>query len=80
MYGIEDCRKLFDLLVLYIVGSQNICFGSLPDACLFSKQIATISANNDRDVGELITKAMEKVGKDGTITIAVSHYHMTLVL
>ena len=34
------------------------------------KQVATISANNDPEIGEMIAKAMEKVGKDGTITIA----------
>lgn len=34
------------------------------------RQIATISANNDVEIGEMIAKAMEKVGKDGTITIA----------
>lgn len=34
------------------------------------KQVATISANNDTDVGSIIAEAMEKVGKDGTITIA----------
>ncbi|MGC1878945.1 MAG: chaperonin GroEL [Rhabdochlamydiaceae bacterium] len=34
------------------------------------KQIATISANNDIEVGSIIAEAMEKVGKDGTITIA----------
>ncbi len=34
------------------------------------KQIATISANNDPDIGAIIAQAMEKVGKDGTITIA----------
>lgn len=33
-------------------------------------QIATISANNDKEVGKLISDAMEKVGRDGTITIA----------
>ncbi len=33
------------------------------------KQIATISANNDPEIGGIIAKAMEKVGKDGTITI-----------
>src|ERR1700722_7753200 len=33
------------------------------------KQIATISANNDADIGAIIAQAMEKVGKDGTITI-----------
>lgn len=33
------------------------------------KQIATISANNDLEIGLMISQAMEKVGKDGTITI-----------
>lgn len=34
------------------------------------KQIATISGNNDAEIGRIIAEAMEKVGKDGTITIA----------
>ncbi len=32
-------------------------------------QVATISANGDTDIGSIIAKAMEKVGKDGTITV-----------
>jgi chaperonin GroEL len=32
-------------------------------------QVASISANNDKTVGELIADAMEKVGKDGVITV-----------
>ena len=32
-------------------------------------QIGTISANNDKAIGELIAEAMEKVGKDGVITV-----------
>jgi chaperonin GroEL len=32
-------------------------------------QVATISANNDKAIGELIADAMEKVGKDGVITV-----------
>jgi len=32
-------------------------------------QVATISANNDREIGNLIADAMEKVGKDGVITV-----------
>ena len=32
-------------------------------------QIGTISANNDTTIGELIAEAMEKVGKDGVITV-----------
>jgi chaperonin GroEL len=32
-------------------------------------QVATISANGDKDVGNLIASAMEKVGKEGVITV-----------
>jgi len=32
-------------------------------------QVATISANGDKEVGEIIADAMDKVGKDGTITV-----------
>ena len=33
------------------------------------KQVATISANGDTEIGEMIADAIEKVGKDGVITI-----------
>ncbi len=32
-------------------------------------QVATISANNDSGIGDIIADSMEKVGKDGTITV-----------
>jgi len=32
-------------------------------------QVGTISANNDNEIGDMIAEAMEKVGKDGVITI-----------
>jgi chaperonin GroEL len=32
-------------------------------------QVATVSANNDSQIGEIIAEAMERVGKDGTITV-----------
>ena len=32
-------------------------------------QVGTISANNDKEVGDLIAQAMDKVGKDGVITV-----------
>src|SRR5512145_3249911 len=35
-------------------------------------QVASISANNDRTIGDLIADAMEKVGKDGVITVEES--------
>src|SRR5687767_10134348 len=33
------------------------------------KQVATVSANWDENIGEIIADAMDKVGKDGTITV-----------
>jgi len=33
------------------------------------RQVATVSANWDGDIGEIIADAMDKVGKDGTITV-----------
>jgi len=36
------------------------------------KQIATISANNDNEVGELVTSAMEKVGREGVVFVEES--------
>ena len=33
------------------------------------KQVATISANGDTEIGAIISEAMDKVGKDGTITV-----------
>ncbi len=32
-------------------------------------QVATISANNDQEIGKMIANAMDKVGKDGVITV-----------
>ena len=32
-------------------------------------QVGTISANNDKEIGNLIAEAMDKVGKDGVITV-----------
>ena len=34
--------------------------------------VATVSANNDRKIGELISEAMEQVGKDGVVTVEES--------
>ena len=35
-------------------------------------QVGTISANGETEIGNLIARAMEKVGKEGVITVAVS--------
>ena len=41
------------------------------------KQVATISANNDPEVGELIAAAIDKVGRDGVVTVEESKTHET---
>ena len=62
--GIDKCVKAHvDYLRDF---SQNI---SSEDQL---RQVATISANNDTEVGELIATAMEKVGRDGIVTIEES--------
>ncbi|MDP6399830.1 MAG: chaperonin GroEL [Candidatus Marinimicrobia bacterium] len=43
----------------------------LPDSQQIA-QVATISANDDTEIGEKIAEAMEKVGKDGVITVEES--------
>ena len=41
------------------------------------KQVATISANNDPEVGELIASAIDKVGRDGVVTVEESKSYET---
>ena len=41
------------------------------------KQVATISANNDEEVGNLITAAMDKVGREGVVTVEESKSYET---
>ncbi|MBA3243294.1 MAG: chaperonin GroEL [Acidobacteria bacterium] len=39
--------------------------------------VASVSANNDREIGELISEAMERVGKDGVVTVEESKTMLT---
>tara|TARA_B100001250_G_scaffold327863_1_gene292193 strand:- start:644 stop:2284 length:1641 start_codon:yes stop_codon:yes gene_type:complete len=41
------------------------------------KQVATISANNDPEIGELIAAAMDKVGREGVVTVEESKSYET---
>ena len=62
--GIDAAR---DAVVDAIQGQAK----DLPDSQQIA-QVATISANDDTEVGEKIAEAMEKVGKDGVITVEES--------
>lgn len=41
------------------------------------EQVGTIASNNDKEIGQLLAQAMEKVGKDGVITVEESKVHLT---
>ncbi len=50
--------------------TESIKKMSRPVAGKMIAQIGSISANNDITIGKIISQAMEKVGKDGVITVA----------
>jgi chaperonin GroEL len=64
-----DLKRGIDKAVDAIVeslGKQAVAVG---DSSEKIQQVASISANNDNTIGELITEAFEKVGKEGVITV-----------
>src|SRR5436309_17299 len=62
-----DVKRGIDRAVEAVV--EKIKKISKPVAGKAIAQVGTISANNDENIGEIIAKAMEKVGKDGVITV-----------
>ena len=66
-----DIKRGIDEAAQHIIGFLDIESKDITDEEQL-KQIATISANNDTEVGELISTAMEKVGQDGVVTIEES--------
>ena len=64
-----DLKKGIDKSVSAIVSNlekQSVEVGNSSEKI---KQVASISANNDSNIGSLITEAFEKVGKEGVITV-----------
>ncbi|MCX6144941.1 MAG: chaperonin GroEL [Ignavibacteriales bacterium] len=64
-----DLKRGIDLAVLKIVEGLRQMSKTVGDDKEKIAQVGAISANNDRAIGELIANAMEKVGKDGVITV-----------
>ena len=63
-----DLKRGVDKAVTVAVGELK----KLSEPCSDTKaiaQVGTISANSDENVGEIIAEAMEKVGKEGVITV-----------
>jgi len=63
-----DLKRGVDKAVAAVVQDLQKQSKSIKDSNEIS-QVGTISANNDPEVGRMIFEAMEKVGKDGVITV-----------
>ncbi|MFT5496287.1 MAG: chaperonin GroEL [Kiritimatiellia bacterium] len=61
-------KRGIDQAVTYIIGNLAKQAKKVKDHTEIA-QVATISANGDATIGDIIADAMEKVGKDGTITV-----------
>jgi chaperonin GroEL (HSP60 family) len=60
----KGTQQAVDFVVRFLKENSRVITTSAEIA-----QVATISANGDRHVGQLIAQAMEKVGKEGVITV-----------
>jgi len=67
--GIENTAK--DVIIALQDSSKDI---SSEDQI---QQVAAISSNNDKEIGNIIAAAMEKVGREGVITVEESKTHET---
>ena len=64
-----DLKRGIDKAVDAIVANLNDQSVEVGNSSEKIKQVASISANNDEAIGELITAAFDKVGKEGVITV-----------
>ncbi|MEL0185912.1 MAG: chaperonin GroEL [Flavobacteriaceae bacterium] len=64
-----DLKRGLDKAVSTIVENLNKSAKTVGNSSEKIQQIASISANNDDAIGNLITEAFEKVGKEGVITV-----------
>ncbi|MDK2770659.1 MAG: chaperonin GroEL [Flavobacterium sp.] len=64
-----DLKRGIDKAVEALVGDLGKQAQAVGDSSEKIKQVASISANNDETIGELIATAFSKVGKEGVITV-----------
>jgi chaperonin GroEL len=63
-----DLKRGIDMAVVSVVGNIKKVSKKVSTNAEIT-QIGTISANDDREIGEMIAKAMAKVGNEGVITV-----------
>jgi len=64
-----DLKKGIDKAVAQVISSLKAQTRQIGDSIEKIEQVATVSANNDSEIGKLIAEAMSKVKKEGVITI-----------
>lgn len=64
-----DLKRGIEKAVTHTVAALKKLSKEIGDDNNKIEQVATISANNDNNIGKLIAEAMKKVGKDGVITV-----------
>ncbi|MBI1306232.1 MAG: chaperonin GroEL [Bacteroidetes bacterium] len=64
-----DLKRGIDKAVAAVVSNLKSQSETVGDDFKKIEQVASISANNDDKIGQLIASAMEKVGRDGVITV-----------
>jgi chaperonin GroEL len=64
-----DLKRGIDKAVIAVVGELKRLSQAVGDDSEKIVQVASISANNDESIGRLIAEAMQKVGREGVITV-----------
>jgi chaperonin GroEL len=64
-----DLKRGIDKAVAQVIASLKSQTKQINDSGEKVEQVATVSANNEKEIGKLIAEAMGKVKKDGVITI-----------
>jgi len=64
-----DLKRGIEKAVIEVIKSLKKQSKEIHDSSEKVEQVASVSANNDKSIGKLIAEAMEKVKKDGVITI-----------
>ena len=74
-----DLKRGIDKAVIKVVESLKGMSEDIGDDNTKIEQVASVSANNDMEIGKLISEAMDKVKKEGVITVEEAKVSETYV-
>ena len=74
-----DLKRGIDLAVASVVSTLRELSEDIGDDSTRIEQVASVAANNDLEIGKLISEAMDKVKKEGVITIEEAKVSETYV-